>query len=134
MFFIDYQAMLVHPDKTMGIEKPEEAFKKLQNFMKVVSYLFLIFLSECILSLSFYLSQVLLDSVKRKAYDDELRREELLNIFRRFQSTSQRVCMCILFPFLSGAFAILNLPQYIRHYVNLVQYLRGTDNEQKLPN
>lgn len=59
------KAMLVHPDKNMGNEKAVEAFKKLQN-----AY------------------EVLLDSVKRKAYDDELRREELLNYFRRFQSTS----------------------------------------------
>ncbi|CAK9328907.1 unnamed protein product [Citrullus colocynthis] len=61
------KAMLVHPDKNMGNEKAAEAFKKLQN-----AY------------------EVLLDSVKRKAYDDELRREELLNIFRRFQSDSQK--------------------------------------------
>ncbi|KAF3456401.1 hypothetical protein FNV43_RR01051 [Rhamnella rubrinervis] len=61
------KAMLVHPDKNMGNEKAAEAFKKLQN-----AY------------------EVLLDSLKRKGYDDELRREELLNIFRRFQSTSQQ--------------------------------------------
>ncbi|XP_015867831.3 uncharacterized protein LOC107405311 [Ziziphus jujuba] len=61
------KAMLVHPDKNMGNEKAAEAFKKLQN-----AY------------------EVLLDSLKRKAYDDELRREELLNIFRRFQSSSQQ--------------------------------------------
>ncbi|XP_038906525.1 uncharacterized protein LOC120092502 [Benincasa hispida] len=61
------KAMLVHPDKNMGNEKAAEAFKKLQN-----AY------------------EVLLDSIKRKTYDDELRREELLNIFRRFQSDSQK--------------------------------------------
>ncbi|KAJ0093564.1 hypothetical protein Patl1_24828 [Pistacia atlantica] len=61
------RAMLVHPDKNMGNEKAVEAFKKLQN-----AY------------------EVLLDSSKRKAYDDELRREELLNCFRRFQSASQK--------------------------------------------
>lgn len=61
------KAMLVHPDKNMGNEKAAEAFKKLQN-----AY------------------EVLLDTLKRKAYDDELRKEELLNLFRRFQSTSQR--------------------------------------------
>ncbi|EXB94365.1 DnaJ homolog subfamily C member 14 [Morus notabilis] len=59
------KAMLVHPDKNMGNEKAVEAFKKLQN-----AY------------------EVLLDSAKQKAYDDELRKEELLNIFRRFKSTS----------------------------------------------
>ncbi|KAK4425984.1 Chaperone protein DnaJ 2 [Sesamum alatum] len=59
------KAMLVHPDKNMGNEKAAEAFKKLQN-----AY------------------EVLLDSVKRKEYDDELRREELLNYFRKFQNTS----------------------------------------------
>ncbi|GFQ01255.1 Dnaj homolog subfamily c member 14 [Phtheirospermum japonicum] len=57
------KAMLVHPDKNMGNEKADEAFKKLQN-----AY------------------EVLLDSFKRKEYDDELRREELLNYFRKFQS------------------------------------------------
>ncbi|XP_057959083.1 uncharacterized protein LOC131151721 [Malania oleifera] len=61
------KAMLVHPDKNMGNEKAAEAFKKLQN-----AY------------------EVLLDSFKRKAYDDELRREELLNCFRRFQTASQK--------------------------------------------
>ncbi|KAL0414853.1 UNVERIFIED_CONTAM: 30S ribosomal protein S6 [Sesamum radiatum] len=59
------KAMLVHPDKNMGNEKAAEAFKKLQN-----AY------------------EVLLDSFKRKEYDDELRREELLNYFRKFQNTS----------------------------------------------
>ncbi|XP_009800430.1 uncharacterized protein [Nicotiana sylvestris] len=61
------KAMLVHPDKNMGNEKAAEAFKKLQN-----AY------------------EVLLDSLKRKAYDDELRREELLDYLRRFQSPSQK--------------------------------------------
>lgn len=61
------KAMLVHPDKNMGNEKAAEAFKKLQN-----AY------------------EVLLDSLKRKTYDDELRREELLNYLRRFQSPSQK--------------------------------------------
>ncbi|GFS35194.1 chaperone DnaJ-domain superfamily protein [Actinidia rufa] len=61
------KAMLVHPDKNMGNEKAAEAFKKLQN-----AY------------------EVLLDSLKRKAYDDELKREELLNYFRRFQDASQK--------------------------------------------
>ncbi|KAF2312711.1 hypothetical protein GH714_039728 [Hevea brasiliensis] len=37
-----------------------------------------------------YRKKVLLDSLKRKAYDDELRREELLNYFCRFQNTSQK--------------------------------------------
>ncbi|KAK4786815.1 hypothetical protein SAY86_010648 [Trapa natans] len=60
-------AMLVHPDKNQGNEKAAEAFKKLQN-----AY------------------EVLLDTLKRKTYDDELRREELLNCFRRFQTASQR--------------------------------------------
>lgn len=36
-------------------------------------------------------TKVLLDSLKRKTYDDELRREELLNYFRRFRSVSQKV-------------------------------------------
>ncbi|KAL6638193.1 hypothetical protein ACP70R_025765 [Stipagrostis hirtigluma subsp. patula] len=61
------KAMLVHPDKNMGNDKAADAFKKLQN-----AY------------------EVLLDSLKRKTYDDELRREELLNYFRRFQSVSQK--------------------------------------------
>lgn len=61
------KAMLVHPDKNMGNEKAAEAFKKLQN-----AY------------------EVLLDSMKRKEYDDELRREVLLNYFRKFQNTSHK--------------------------------------------
>lgn len=61
------KAMLVHPDKNMGNEKAADAFKKLQN-----AY------------------EVLLDSNKRKSYDDELRREELLSYFRQFQETSQK--------------------------------------------
>ncbi|KAL3505599.1 hypothetical protein ACH5RR_030981 [Cinchona calisaya] len=61
------KAMLVHPDKNMGNEKAAEAFKKLQN-----AY------------------EVLLDSFKRKEYDDELRREELLRYFRQFQDASQK--------------------------------------------
>ncbi|CAH8279047.1 unnamed protein product [Arabidopsis lyrata] len=60
------KAMLVHPDKNMGNERAAEAFKKLQN-----AY------------------EVLLDSVKQKSYDEELKREELLNYFRRFQNSSQ---------------------------------------------
>ncbi|KAG8098863.1 hypothetical protein GUJ93_ZPchr0013g36928 [Zizania palustris] len=61
------KAMLVHPDKNMGSDKAADAFKKLQN-----AY------------------EILLDSLKRKTYDDELRQEELLNYFRRFQSASQK--------------------------------------------
>ncbi|KAG7537269.1 DnaJ domain [Arabidopsis suecica] len=61
------KAMLVHPDKNMGNERAAEAFKKLQN-----AY------------------EVLLDSVKQKSYDEELKREELLNYFRRFQNSSQK--------------------------------------------
>ncbi|KAK9075580.1 hypothetical protein SSX86_003905 [Deinandra increscens subsp. villosa] len=61
------KAMLVHPDKNMGNEKAVEAFKKLQN-----AY------------------EVLLDTSKQKAYDDELRREDLLNYFRRFQDATPK--------------------------------------------
>ncbi|CAL0300982.1 unnamed protein product [Lupinus luteus] len=61
------KAMLVHPDKNMGNEKAAEAFKKLQN-----AY------------------EILMDSLKRKTYDDELRREELLSVFRRFRNDSHK--------------------------------------------
>ncbi|XP_061352760.1 uncharacterized protein LOC133297610 [Gastrolobium bilobum] len=61
------KAMLVHPDKNMGNEKAVEAFKKLQN-----AY------------------EILMDSLKRKAYDDELRREELLSVFHRFHNASHK--------------------------------------------
>ncbi|RDX75069.1 dnaJ, partial [Mucuna pruriens] len=61
------KAMLVHPDKNMGNEKAAEAFKKLQN-----AY------------------EILMDSLKRKAYDDELRREEILSVFRRFHDASRK--------------------------------------------
>jgi hypothetical protein len=45
-------------------------------------------------------AQVLLDSLKRKTYDDELRREELLNYFRRFRSVSQKVLLAFLYDFI----------------------------------
>lgn len=61
------KAMLVHPDKNMGNEKAVEAFKKLQNAYEILN-----------------------DSLKRKAYDDELRREEILNVFNRFQNAPRR--------------------------------------------
>ncbi|KAD5508978.1 hypothetical protein E3N88_16681 [Mikania micrantha] len=61
------KAMLVHPDKNRGNEKAAEAFKKLQN-----AY------------------EVLLDTSKQKAYDDELRREDLLNYFRKFQNSTPK--------------------------------------------
>ena len=49
-------------------------------------------------------AQVLLDSLKRKTYDDELRREELLNYFRQFQNVSQKV----LLVFLIAIYSLLN--------------------------
>lgn len=60
----DYRkkAMLVHPDKNLGNETAEEAFKRLQN-----AY------------------EVLLDPSKKRCYDDELKREELLLTLKRFQ-------------------------------------------------
>eukprot|EP00252_Welwitschia_mirabilis_P014878 TRINITY_DN32936_c0_g1_i1.p1 TRINITY_DN32936_c0_g1~~TRINITY_DN32936_c0_g1_i1.p1 ORF type:complete len:505 (-),score=84.79 TRINITY_DN32936_c0_g1_i1:160-1515(-) len=61
------KAMLVHPDKNKGDLKAEEAFKKLQN-----AY------------------EVLLDSVKRKIYDDELRRDELITRLRSFRSGTRK--------------------------------------------
>ncbi|XP_024521479.1 uncharacterized protein LOC112342982 [Selaginella moellendorffii] len=54
------KAMLVHPDKNKGNAKAEESFKRLQN-----AY------------------EVLLDTAKKKSYDDDLRREELIMNFRR---------------------------------------------------
>ncbi|KAL3617189.1 hypothetical protein CASFOL_038936 [Castilleja foliolosa] len=64
------KAMLVHPDKNMGNEKADEAFKKLQNAYEGIPLCY----------------STLLDSFKRKEYDDELRSEELLNYFRKFQN------------------------------------------------
>ncbi|RAL47441.1 hypothetical protein DM860_013406 [Cuscuta australis] len=61
------KAMLVHPDKNMGNERAADAFKKLQN-----AY------------------EVLLDSFKRKTYDDELRSEELMNYLHSFRNTPQK--------------------------------------------
>ena len=49
-------------------------------------------------------AQVLLDSLKRKTYDDELRREELMNYFRRFHNVSQKV----LLVFLIAIYSLLN--------------------------
>jgi hypothetical protein len=48
-------------------------------------------------------AQILLDSLKRKTYDDELRREDLLNYFR--QSVSQKV---LLISFMIAICALLN--------------------------
>ncbi|KAH9329182.1 hypothetical protein KI387_001290 [Taxus chinensis] len=61
------KAMLVHPDKNMGNVKAEEAFKKLQN-----AY------------------EALLDSDKKKIYDEELQREELLRSLHMFQSGAKK--------------------------------------------
>ncbi|KAG6545609.1 hypothetical protein Mapa_012963 [Marchantia paleacea] len=65
------KAMLVHPDKNRGNEKAEEAFKRLQN-----AY------------------EVLLDSIKRKTYDDDLRREEVLNNFRQHRQGFHQAGRC----------------------------------------
>ncbi|KAF3969421.1 hypothetical protein CMV_006782 [Castanea mollissima] len=68
----------------MDNEKAAEAFKKLQN-----AY------------------EVLLDTEKQKTYDDELIREELLNLFRRFQSTSQTALAALIGVFVGFNLAIL---------------------------
>ncbi|KAL2624187.1 hypothetical protein R1flu_008432 [Riccia fluitans] len=65
------KAMLVHPDKNRGNEKAEEAFKRLQN-----AY------------------EVLLDRVKRKTYDDDLRREEVLDNFRQHRQGFHQADRC----------------------------------------
>lgn len=54
------KAIIVHPDKNGGNDQAEEAFKRLQN-----AY------------------EVLLDAMKKKTYDEELRREEILMTIRR---------------------------------------------------
>lgn len=60
------------------------------------------------------LRQVLLDSLKRKTYDDELRREELLNYIRRLQTTSQKVLysVSLFFFFLLPADIESNIVHY----------------------
>ncbi|GKA29118.1 chaperone DnaJ-domain superfamily protein [Tanacetum coccineum] len=63
------KAILVHPDKNMGNEKAADAFKKLQNAYEA-----------CFLFFQMYI--VLLNASKRKAYDDKLRREDLMNSIR----------------------------------------------------
>lgn len=87
--------MLVHPDKNMGNEKAVEAFKKLQNAYEVSLYILLILKIKIgNLYLTFMvimISQILMDSLKRKAYDDELRREEILNVFNRFHNAPRKV-------------------------------------------
>ncbi|CAM6094917.1 unnamed protein product [Calypogeia fissa] len=64
-------AMLVHPDKNRGNEKAEEAFKRLQN-----AY------------------EVLLDTIKRKVYDEDLRREEALENFKQHRQWFHQAGRC----------------------------------------
>jgi DnaJ family protein C protein 14 len=87
--------MLVHPDKNMGNEKAVEAFKKLQNAYEV-SFRYFSHTEnrerKSFPDLYGYNDvQILMDSLKRKAYDDELRREEILNVFNRFNNGPRRV-------------------------------------------
>lgn len=42
--------------------------------------------------------QILMDSLKRKAYDDELRREEILSLFRRSHNASHKVLFMHFLP------------------------------------
>jgi hypothetical protein len=53
-------------------------------------------------------AQILLDSLKRKTYDDDLRREDLLNYFR--QSVSQKVLLIFLYAFLLCFVELLYIP------------------------
>lgn len=53
-------------------------------------------------------AQILLDSLKHKTYDDELRREDLLNYFR--QSVSQKVLLIFLYAFLLCFVELLYIP------------------------
>lgn len=58
------------------------------------------------------ISQILMDSLKRKAYDDELRREELLSVFNRFHNAPRRV----LFLLSSSYFSIMELYKKVLFY------------------
>ncbi|KAM7257819.1 hypothetical protein ACFE04_013560 [Oxalis oulophora] len=93
------KAMLVHPDKNMGNEKAAEAFKKLQNAYEVLP-----------------------DSLKRKAYDDDLRREDLLMTFNWFQTGPQEPVVnflhmfCLLSPFYLILCRVENMASFHRYF------------------
>ncbi|KAI5674600.1 hypothetical protein M9H77_14964 [Catharanthus roseus] len=61
------KAMLVHPDKNMGSPLASESFKKLQCAYEVLS-----------------------DAVKKRDYDEQLRKEESKSVLQRSSSTSQQ--------------------------------------------
>ncbi|KMZ71367.1 Chaperone protein dnaJ [Zostera marina] len=61
------KAVLVHPDKNMGIELADESFKKLQCAYEVLS-----------------------DFSKKKDYDDKLKSEEVKSVYQRTYDASQQ--------------------------------------------
>ncbi|GKE57751.1 DnaJ subfamily C member 14 like protein, partial [Tanacetum coccineum] len=63
------KAMLVHPDKNMGSPLASDSFKKIQCAYEVLS-----------------------DSVKKRDYDDQLRKEESKSLSHNSPSTSHQDC------------------------------------------
>ena len=73
--------MLVHPDKNMGSPLASESFKKLQCAYEVIGWhMILNFFCDCDVYVLEFLCvcflQVLSDIVKKRDYDEQLRKEE----------------------------------------------------------
>ncbi|KAL7161448.1 hypothetical protein ACSBR2_042000 [Camellia fascicularis] len=65
------EAMLVHPDKNMGSPQASESFQKLQCAYEVLS-----------------------DSVKKRDYDEHLRKEETKRVSQTSHNASHPVLLC----------------------------------------
>lgn len=105
------QAMLVHPDKNMGSALASESFKKLQCAYEVittlkanlsVNYCYNTIVASNLFEMQMYLYgflilsfvfQVLSDSVKKRDYDEQLRKEQSRSVMQNSPSTSNQVQM-----------------------------------------
>lgn len=125
--------------ETRRLQKLSRNFKMHMRylfFLILFSFVRLFLLTELLcLNTSYILfSKVLLDSAKRKEYDDELKREELLNFFRNIQNGSQEVWAITYSTFLKWLFnfqAILQQPSalhasgdYMIHKPNIFKKIK----------